>query len=249
MNEVQEKYEAILSESANNPDVLGIFLGGSRGKDEKFVTENSDMDVYVIIADKVSGELVKKFENYNSDDFEIWVYTLSQFSDYAAWGSAREWDRYNFTHNKAVIDKTGDIQKMLDEKGELPQDVQKEVVVNALDDYVNQVYRSAKYYRDGHNLAGYLDASESLPSLMTALYALEGRVRPYNKYFEWELKNYPLQFLPWVAKEFVADYRHILETGDLKTQGKIFRKVKKLFSEQGFGSVFEEWKGKYFVGD
>ncbi len=249
MDNQQKKYTEVLNECKKDPDVLGLFLGGSMGKSEKFITKDSDMDVYVVVSDDASENLKEKILSYNSSDFEIWVHTLSQFSKYADWGSDREWERYNFAHNKAIIDKTGNIQKMMDEKGKLPKEVQKTVIEDALDNYINQVYRSAKYYRDGNNLAAYLDAVESLPPLMTALYALEERIKPYNKYFEWELENYPLNFLPWKPKEFIADYRHILETGDLETQKKIYKEIKKLFLEQGFNKIIDDWNGKYFVGE
>jgi hypothetical protein len=249
MSNQQEKYAELLNECKKDPNVSGLFLGGSMGKSEKFVTKDSDMDVYVIVSDNASEKLKERILSYSSNDFEIWVHTSSQFSAYADWSSDRKWERYNFSHNKAVIDKTGEIQKMMDEKGKLPMEVQKAVIEDALDGYINQVYRSAKYYRDGNNLSAYLDATESLPLLMTALYALEGRIKPYNKYFEWELENYPLNFLPWAPKEFVADYKHILETGDLTTQKNIYKEIKKLFTEQGFNKIIDDWKGKYFVGD
>lgn len=248
MDQQQKKYEEVLHEVLDNSEVVGLFLGGSRGKSEEFVTESSDMDVYVIVSDTASEQVKERFVQYNSDDFEIWVHTLSQLREYGEWGTEREWERYNFSHNKAIIDKTGEIQKLMDEKGQLPKNVQKEVIENSLDDYINQVYRSAKYFRDGNNLSAYLDATESLPPLMIALYALEGRIKPYNKYFKWELENYPLKLLPWSVEEFILDYRHILETGDIKTQEKIFKKMKELFMAQGYGKTFENWKGKYFVG-
>ena len=240
MDSQQKKYEEVLREALNNPEIIGLFWGGSRGKSEQFVTKDSDMDVYVILSDDVLEHVRDEFAKYNSTDFEIRVYTLSQFKDYSAWGSEREWDRYNFSHNKATIDKTGEIQKTLDEKGLLPKNVRQKVVEDALDDYINQVYRSAKYFRDGNSLSAYLDATESMPPLMTAMYALEGRIKPYNKYFEWELENYPLALLPWPQKEFIADYKHLLETGDLSTQEKLFREIKKLFIEQDFKKIFDD---------
>ena len=158
-------------------------------------------------------------------------------------------DRYNFSHNIPVIDKTGEIKKIIDEKGALPKEVQKKVIKEALDSYFNQIYRSAKYFRDGRNIAAYLDASESLPYLMTALYALEGRLKPYNKYFEWELKNFPLKLLPWSVEEFIVDYLDISKTGNFNTQAKIFKGIKKLFIEKGFNETIDSWKNYYFVGE
>jgi hypothetical protein len=227
---------------------VGLVLGGSRAKSIDFVTPKSDLDVYVILSDNSSIELKEEFKSYGSEWLEIRVMTITEFSEHASWGSENEWDRYNFSHNTAVIDKTGEIQKILDEKGILPKEAQKKMVKDSLDNYINQVYRSAKYWRDGNTFAAYLDAVESLPHLMTALYALENRIKPYNKYFEWELKNYPLELLPWSTDEFISDYKHILGTGDIETQKKIFEAVKKLFNKQGYDKAIDGWKGYYFVG-
>ncbi len=248
MDELEKKYQLVLEESKTNNDILGLFLGGSRGKSNDFLTKDSDMDVYVVLSDTASEELKEKLKSYRSSWFEIRVLTLSEFTKYAEFGSSKDWDRYNFSHNKAVVDKTGEIQKLMDEKGILPENAREELIKESIDAYLNQVYRSAKYWRDGKNLSAYIDATESLPFLMTALYALERRLKPYNKYFEWELKNHPLKLLPWPVDEFISDYKHILETGDIKTQEKILKEVKKLFINQGFKDIFEEWKDYYFVG-
>lgn len=245
---LEEKYNLLLNECKTDKDIIGLFLGGSRGKDNNFITENSDMDVYIIISDTAPDELKEKLKTYKSEWFESRVMDLTEFREYANWGSDKEWDRYNFAHNKAIIDKTGEIQKLMDEKGILPIEAQRKVIDESLGEYFNQIYRVAKYTRDGREFEAYLDAVESLPILMTALYALEGRLKPYNKYFEWELRNYPLKLLPWPVDEFIADYKHILQTGDFQTQSKIFKEVKTLFKKEGFDTEINEWKGYYFVG-
>lgn len=249
MNDLQERYQSVLKESTENENVIGLFLGGSRGKSEDFITQNSDMDVYVILSDSAAGEVKEKMKSYLSDWFEIRVLSLSELVNHAAWGSDHEWDRYNFAHNKPIIDKTGELAKIMEEKGTLPESVKNAVIKDSLDSYINEVYRSAKYFRDGKETAGYLDAVESLPFLMTALYALEGRLKPYNKYFEWELKKYPLKFLPFDTDEFIVDYLNISRTGNFEAQAKIYKAVKKLFIEQGYKNIFDEWKIYYFVGE
>ncbi len=244
-----QTYAQLLTEAQENPEIIGIVLGGSRGKDESFITENSDYDVIVIVTDNASQEIKDKIKSLESDTFEVWAKTLQEFQDHAVWETQFAWDRYNYTHNKAILDKTGDIQKLVAEKGNLPEAEKKGFIENALDSYINSVYRSAKYWRDGNDFPAHIDASESLPYLMDALYALEGRVKPYNKYFEWELRNHPLKMLPWNVDEFIADYKTILTTGDIKTQEKIFIKIKELFANSGFSNITEDWKGKYFVGN
>lgn len=248
MDTPTEAYEKLLKEAQGDPKIIGLVFGSSRGKDNQFLTEHSDYDVIVVLVDDASQELKDHLKMYESEKFELWPKTITEFKEHARWGTADDWDRYNYTHNKAVIDKTGEIQKIIDGKGGLPTEVQKDFVENALDAYINSVYRSAKYWRDGNEFAAHVDASESLPYLMTALYALEGRLKPYNKYFVWELKNHPLKLLPWSVDGFISDYKKILVAGDIKTQGKIYTAVKKLFQNQGYGKTVEGWKGKYFVG-
>lgn len=249
MESLEKKSDELLKEAKTNPNILGFIWCGARGKDEKFLTQYSDYDVCLVLKDDAPHELIKMLESYKSERFEVWPRTLTEFKNHAAWDSEKEWDRYNYAHNKAVLDKTGEIQKIIDEKGSLPKEFQRAVIEESLDNYINQVYRSAKYWRDGNEFAAYLDAVESLPPLMIALYALEERLRPYNKYFEWEFKNHLLKFLPWPPDEFITDYKHILLTGDIKTQKKIFTAVKKLFLEHGYSKSIKDWKDYYFVGE
>lgn len=249
MEDIEKKYQEVLKESTENENIIGLFLGGSRGKSNEFITKNSDMDVYVILSDSSPKEVREKMESYLSDWFEIRVLSLTELKNHANWGSSHEWDRYNFTHNKPVIDKTGELTKIMEEKGTLPESAKLAVIKDSLDAYINEVYRSAKYFRDGKDMTGYLDAVESLPFLMTALYALEGRLKPYNKYFEWELKNHPLKFLPFNVEEFITDYFDISRTGNFEKQTKIFKAMKNLFIEQGYKNIFDEWKIYYFVGE
>lgn len=248
MDTPTEAYEKLLKEAQDDPRIIGLVFGGSRGKDNTFITKHSDYDVVVVLSDDAPQELKDHLKIYASEKFELWPKTMTEFKEHARWGTAEDWDRYNYTHNKAVIDKTGEVQKIIEEKGGLPMEVRKDFTENALDAYINSVYRSAKYWRDGNEFAAHVDATESLPYLMTALYALEGRIKPYNKYFAWELKNHPLKLLPWRADEFIGDYKKILTTGDIDTQKKIFTAVKKLFRNQGYDKTIDGWKGKYFVG-
>lgn len=248
MTTLEDRYQKLLKEVQENPHVLGFIYGGSRGKDSAFVTEHSDYDMIIILSDDAPEEVKRELKSLEAPDFDVFPKTMAEFKEHARWGTKKDWDRYNYTHNKAIVDKTGEIQKIIDEKGDLPKEVQRGYIEERLDAYMNSVYRSAKYWRDGLEFSAILDASESLPYLMDALYALEGRVKPYNKYFEWELRNHPLKLLPWPVEEFMADYMKILTTGDIQTQEKIFQGVKKLFLEQGYNESIDGWKGKYFVG-
>ena len=61
-----------------------------------------------------------------------------------------------------------------------------------LDGYVNMAYRALKSDRDGRALERRLDAAESVHWWLDVVFTLEGRVRPYNKYLAWELREHPL---------------------------------------------------------
>jgi len=45
MENLEEKYQFVLKDCTENENIIGLFLGGSRGKSQDFITQNSDMDV------------------------------------------------------------------------------------------------------------------------------------------------------------------------------------------------------------
>lgn len=241
-----EIYQKLMKEAEKDPDVIGFVLGAGRGKG--FATENSDYDIAIIVQDEKKKESMEKYEKYHSTEvIDVGVYSLTEYKNYAAWDSEEAAHRYNFTYLKAQIDKTGEIQKIIDEKGVIPPDRVKEFVSKELDGYMNLYYRAIKDHRDGNLTASYFDGAESMFYLLTILFGLEGRLRPYNKYLEWDLKEHPLKFLPWPPDAFVGKLKKIMTTGDIETQKEIFTKVCELFRREGYGKVIDGWKG-YYLG-
>ena len=233
-----EAYAELRALARRDPNVVGLFLGGSRGKG--IATEHSDYDVYVIVRRNV-GDYRRRFPLRHGDDPEIIVLSLAELRRHAAIGSESEWNRYNFAHVTVAFDKTGgEIQQLVDEKGSLPRDAARSIAAKALDGYINQYYRSAKNYRDGNELAGRLDAAESVPYFLTTLFALHERVRPFNKYLRWELEQYPLPGDEWSAGRLLP----LLEAavaGDLAAQRSLFRKIEPLARERGQSDVIDGW--------
>ncbi len=240
-------YQQILKEAESDSDVIGFVLGAGRGKG--IVGEYSDYDIAIIVSDELKAEYVEKYEKkyHQTEIIDIGVYSLTDYKNYAQWGAPDAPHRYNFAYLKAVIDRTGEIQKIIDAKGVIPPDKVKEFVAAELDGYMNYYYRAVKNYRDGNMTASRLDAAESMVPLLVTLFGAEGRLRPYNKYLEWDLKNHPLKFLPWPVDEFIEKIIKIMTTGDIKTQKEIFEKVCELFRAQGYGEVIDGWKG-YYLG-
>lgn len=111
-------YEKILQDAREQEDVLGFILVGSRGKG--FENEHSDYDAVIVVRDDSEDAFKNKWED--AQDVDLSVYGLSAFKKYAGWESPEQWDRYNYAHIKIFIDKTGELPKLCEEKGYIPQE-------------------------------------------------------------------------------------------------------------------------------
>jgi len=238
--EVEDLRRRILEEAAADQNIIGLFSTGSCGKG--MITDESDFDATMIVKDKVISEYINKYKGIGGILCDLSVKTMSELKNAAAWGGPMAWDRYNYTHLKAEVDKTGKIQKIINEKGIIPADKRKEFVSASLDGFINQVYRSVKCFRDGNIIASQLEAADGLPSLLSALFGLEGRMKPFYKYLNWELTNYPLKKLPWPKDEFISILVKIVQTGDLSTQQTVLKTVENLFRQEGFDELFDSWE-------
>lgn len=209
----QLTFEEVVEQARADDRVVGLFLGGSRGKGAN-VRPDSDYDVRVV------GD-AEHLETPRGAHVEVAAMPLERFRDYP------EWDRYTLAHTRAVVDKTGEIQLVIDEKGRLSEAEAAERAPLALDGYMNSLYRGLKR---PEGIGGRLHQSESVGYLLTCLFALEGRVRPFYDYLEWELANYPL--LGW------DDLPEAIE-GE---QRALFRRVEAHVRERGLDDVVDSWE-------
>jgi hypothetical protein len=233
-----ELYAAMLRRAQEDPNILGLFVGGSRGKGA--ATEHSDYDCDIVVADEVAVEYRARLAGDDSG-FNLAVVSLSELAAYAAIGSNREWDRYNYAHLHATVDKLdGEIQRLIDEKGALPPEVARERLPLTIDAYINSTYRALKNARDGRPLAARLDAAESVPFLLGLVFMIHGRLRPYNKYLEWELTNWPLTDLPWSTAHFLRLIDSV-SRGDSAAQRTVFSGVRALITRHGLEHVLAAW--------
>lgn len=237
-----EQFAQLLEEAKTNPDIIGFFLGGSRGKG--FENEQSDYDPRMIVKKEVAKTYHEKYESMVLEEIDLVVMSLSEFRDYALWGTPEAGYRYDFTHVKALVDKTGEVQKLIDDKGSIPDDNRNDFIAQTLDAYINGVYRSVKCFRNQNETGARLEASTSIPYLLDLVFALHNRPKPFYGYLERELKAYPLEKLPWSGEEFLEKLLTILSNADPETQQEILKTVEKLFRKEGFGRVFDNWEGK-----
>ena len=92
-----------------------------------------------------------------------------------------------------------------------------------LDGWLNFAYRALKDDRDGRTLEARLDAAESVPWLLDVVFAMAGRVRPYNKYLPWELRTHPVD--GWPADDLLGLVERTLE-GDVDAIRETFARVR-----------------------
>ena len=234
-------FEELREAALDDERIVGVVVHGSRGKGA-FVSPSSDFDVSLVVNGD-TDPVRQRFPLRRGDPVEVVVYSLEEFRAYALPGSETEWNRYAFTHVKVEIDKLcGLVQQLVDEKGSLSADEAEGLAPAALDAYINSYYRSAKNLERGLALEAQLDAAESIPSLLSALFALNGRVRPFNKYLAWELEHFPLEGDEWTADTLLPRLRTILETGDLAEQQALFRSTEALARRHGLGGVVDDWE-------
>lgn len=237
-----EIFEELLNKAKTDDNIIGFFLGGSRGKG--YENNLSDYDLRMIVKDEVAEEYKKKFDR-EMPEIDLSVSSLSEFSEYAHWQSDTHWDRYDFTHVQALVDKTGgEIQKLIDEKGSIPKEKRDEFINGSIDAYMNGFFRSVKSYRKQDVVGVRLESAASIAYLLNALFALHDRATPFANYLTRELKRLPLEKFPWSSEKLLEALLKILENGDLKTQQGLAKTIESTFRKEGYRKVFDDWEGK-----
>jgi hypothetical protein len=224
----------------DDPTVVGVVPHGSYGK-RALVHDGSDVDVFVVVTGDVDV-YAERFAYPRGGSLECWTLGLDEFRAFALHGHEHEWNRPAFTHVRALVDRLdGEIQRLVDAKGALAPDEARALAAEALDGYLNLYYRSAKNAARGLTVESALDAAESVPWFLTTLFALHERVRPFNKYLGWELREHPLGGDEWSAEALLPRLTPIL-AGDLAEERSLFRSMERLARERGLGHVVDGWE-------
>ena len=199
--------------------ILGVVLSGSAARD--MATERSDVDVYVVRAEGAAPAVAR------SPAVDEITTTLAELERVPPFGSDGWWFRWSFAWARVLRDDTGgQIAAAVHRQAVLDPEEQDQVLAARLDGYVNFVYRALKSDRDGRVVERRLDAAESVPWLLDVVFALVGRVRPYNKYLAWELRNHPLDVPEWAAAEMLPTLAAVLD-GDPDALRRTFAVVER----------------------
>ena len=211
--------DELLEAAREDENVIGVVVHGSRGR-RLHVHEGSDWDAIMVVRepagryDSEHGSALETFE----------VSSLTELPD---------WMLPAVTWTTPALDKTGAVTEQLEEVTK----VDPATAAEPLDGYVNSYYRSAKNARVGLELASLLDAQESIPYYLRFVFAVHGRVRPYNKWLEWEVREHPLP-----VDVDLGRLERIARTGDLVEQQALFRDTEPLARERGHGATIDGWE-------
>ena len=230
-------YAELVERARADPDVLGLILTGSRGRGFR-IRPDSDWDVRLVVRDGATDV----YSTPHGSPVEVVVLGRSAFELAGLPGSGSEWDRYSYVRCELVVDRDGEIAELLRLKARLGEEEAHELAAYALDGYVNSYYRFARNEANGLPLEARLDAAESVPPLLTALFALERRVRPFNKFLGWELALEPLPGPRWSSEVLLPRIQRILGSGGLAEQQSLFRDVEELARSRGLGEVVDGWE-------
>jgi hypothetical protein len=244
-----ETYAALLARAQADPDILAFWLGGSRGMGR--ATRFSDFDVGIIVAEAAYGPFCQELgleDSFQADwrpgvDLAVWTFPMFEAS--SAWGTDEAPYRYAFAHLKALVDKTGRAQALIDAKTCVPADAIAGFVHASLDHALNQAYRGLKCLRDGDPAASRLEAVEGINPLLDALFAPHGgRLRPYFKYLGWELERFGLDQLPFDGRALLERLMAVLAPGGATALSGLLAAVQDAFRAAGHGGAFDGWGEK-----
>ena len=203
----------------DDPSIVGLVLSGSAARG--LATERSDVDVYVVRDDEVERET-----SHGAAIDEIY-WSVADLEQVDRYGTGGWYFRWSFAYAQVLRDRTGGrITEAVRRQATVDHEEQRWVLIDQdrLDGYVNFAYRALKNHRDGRLLEAQLDASESLPWLLDVVFTLAGRLRPYNKYLPWELREHPLSVPEWSAEIFLPELEAML-AGDPEAIRRTFRVV------------------------
>ncbi|WP_165355978.1 nucleotidyltransferase domain-containing protein [Nocardioides ganghwensis] len=208
------------NDAAHGDELLGLVLSGSAARD--LATGLSDLDVMVVLTDRAAADRSTEKSQEVDEIVEAW----SDLTTVAPFGTEYWWYRWSYAWAPVLLDRTGGaLADAVRRQATLSPDEADAVLVDhdRLDGWLNFAYRALKNDRDGRAVEARLDAAESVPWLLDVVFAMAGRVRPYNKYLPWELREHPLE--GWAADDLLGLVQRTLD-GDASAVRETFARVR-----------------------
>ena len=189
-NAAVETFDEVAARAEADPLVCGVVLTGSHARG--LATERSDHDVYVVLTPPAGA--APAWAPRRGPELDLVVCTVGDLAD-----TSDTYARYTFRGARVLLDRlgagagdTGGIAALVRRQA-VPTEAEAAAWARGgLDGFLNLTYRAAKNRRDGDPVAARLDEMESVSYLLTAIFALHGRLRPFHRYLRWELAEHPL---------------------------------------------------------
>jgi hypothetical protein len=234
----EDQYAELLDRARADPAVVGVVVFGSRAAGP-FAQDVSDVDCFVIVDG--SADEARGWQTAHGSPVEAWALTFDAFRAHAEPGSSTAWNRPSLIRARVDLDKLdGDIGRIVDRKRRLDPAEASTLVDDALDGAINSMYRALRNLESGRLLGGRMDALESLGPLLTAVFALEGRVRPFNKWLEFELAEEPLHTPAF--GNLVERLEAFLADPSAERVRDAFRMLEVAARDAGHGAIVDTWE-------
>ncbi len=234
----ETEYLVTLRRAAADSTVVGVVVFGSRAA-AALVTHESDVDAFVIVDGPDAAPA--RWQTPHGSPVEVWAVTLDEFRDHGLPGSPTAWNRPAFIRARVDLDRLdGEIGRLVDRKRRLDAEEATALANASLGDALNSLYRALRNVEAGRDLAARLDAADAVGPMLAAAFALEGRVRPFNKWLQFELDAEPLQG-PENAAIFPAAER-LLAHATPRVLRSAFRQLEAAARASGRDAIVDDWE-------
>ena len=227
-----EDYQGFVRRAQADDNVVGLIVVGPHAANA-YVTPDSDYDAYIVLRRQDES-----WTTPHGSPVEVWPMTLEAFQEHAMPGSRDEWNRPTFLYARVDLDRLdGRVAEITARKARLDDSEARVLAERSLDGYINSLYRSLKNLENGRDLEGRLDAMESLSPFLTMAFALEARVRPFNKWLRHELQLRPLGWpnVPGLVEAIASDPSPSI-------QRMVFNQAEPRARAAGLSEVVEGWE-------
>ena len=153
----------------------------------------------------------------------------------------RPGDRYSFAHARVPLDKTGETASLVAAKGRIPGEHRRGFVREALDAFINSVYRSLKCSRRGNAVCARQEAADAVRHGLAVIFAQGGRISSDPVYLEYELRHHPLQTAPLAPDALLELITRIIVPGDTAALQQFFTAILEQMAAAGHGDVIAAW--------
>ncbi|HEX7950405.1 MAG TPA: hypothetical protein VF494_08650 [Candidatus Limnocylindrales bacterium] len=236
-------FQEAVERAAADPDVVGAILVGSRAIGPPFVRDGSDWDLRLVVRDEALDAADARHATPHGSIVEVALIRLGAFESMADPDSPAAWDRPSYLHAVLVEDRLeGGIRMRLDALAGLEPEAARRLAATALDGYVNSYHRSRKNAIVGLTAESHLDAAESVAPLLTFLFAVHGRVRPFNRHLGFDLRTEPLGDGWLAADALLPRLDELVASGSPASQAALFCDVEALARAHGHGHVIDSWE-------